>query len=374
MALQSARFRGVPRFDQIHAGVTTAYLRFNDQGDEVREVQYALIDLGYSIPSGATGFFGQQTSGAVVQFKTDHALYPNDPVVGTLTITKLDEYFALPFADRDEWLSWKTRRLPQWNFTRLNELTRLNTGGTFTWNPLSAWVPSAFKNAFVSGISELLDPKGSPVSAYAPSATWGVSPLDVYHCHVVLDGLGPTGHGMPWDDFISQGGQLRVRLNKLGIDAAAAGAIGTPAWKAAYRNLLLAPGPAGGKSFNEQTADILSGLAAASSASWTYKPVRLLWHTFEERLWRPVAMTSSDPRRSWWCEVAPNLSAVTTTPFSASVTFSDVGVSDLLQLCFVIDQARVITVIAGIEMDEVGVLVDLNFQDYQAAKAGLPYP
>ena len=61
-----------------------------EEGDAVRKVQQALIDLGSSIPGGADGVFGTPTGDAVTQFKLDHSLSPPDPVVGPGTITALD--------------------------------------------------------------------------------------------------------------------------------------------------------------------------------------------------------------------------------------------------------------------------------------------
>lgn len=370
MALQSARFRGKPRFDKIHGGDTSAYLRPNNQGDEVRELQYGLIDLGYSIPSGATDFFGAETSAAVVKFKTDNSLFPNDAVAGQKTITTLDGYFAVPFADRDEWLSWQTRRLPLFNFTRQDELNRVNAGGTFTWRPTSSWIPPAFKTAFVKGISQILDPRGSPASTFAPSATWGISPLDLYHCHLVIDGLPSGSTPPPWNDFQSRNSNLAATRDQCRAKADATAAWGTPQWIEKYRSLLHAPPPAGGRSYNEKTADLLNLIAAASTAPATTRPVYMLWHSFEEPIWRPVGMSSHDPRRHWWCEVTPNPSAVTSAPIDISPA---AGYSTLLDnLTFVIDKARGITAIAGAEMEEIATVVNFNLQDWRSAKNGLP--
>lgn len=378
MALQSARFRGKPRFDRIHASDTTAYFRVNDQGDDVAELQNGLIDLGYSIPSGATGFFGGETSTAVVQFKTDHALFPNDPVAGQKTITTLDGYYALPFADREEWLSWTKRRLPAFNFTRQDELNRISAGSSFTWNPASSWIPPVFKTAFVNGITQILDPTGSPASRYAPSATWGISPLDLYHCHLVIDGIpvqiidgrpvqDPTP--APWNDFESRDRNLANTRDQNQAKANAVAAWGTPAWVAKYRSLLLAPAPAGQRSYTEKTADLLNSIAAASTDPATTRPVYMLWHSFEERLWRPSGMTSGDPRRHWWCQVTPNLTAVTAAPVIAA----NMGYSLLFNnLCFVIDKAGQITAIAGAEMDEIATVVNFDLQDWFNAKNGIP--
>ncbi|OMC32538.1 hypothetical protein A5740_12720 [Mycobacterium sp. GA-1841] len=379
MALQSARFRGKPRFDKIHNYDTTAYFRVNDQGDDVRELQNGLLDLGYSIPSGATGFFGAETSTAVVRFKTDHGLHPNDPVAGRETITTLDGYYAVPFADREEWLSWQNRRLPAFNYTRQDEFNRINTGATLTWNPASAWIPPLFKDALVKGISQILDPYGSPVSGYAPSATWGVSPLDLYHCHLVIDGI-PVQiiDGVPrrdpapapWNDIELRDLNLARIRDQCRAKADAVADPGTPAWIANYRSALLAPAPAGQRSYTENAADLLNLIAAASAAPATARPVYMLWHSFEERLWRPPGMRHSDPRRHWWCEATPNLSAVTAAPNNVepkngySIIFNN--------LCFVIDKAGLITAVAGAAMDEIATVVNLDLLEYSKATQGLP--
>ncbi|MFE7546434.1 peptidoglycan-binding domain-containing protein [Streptomyces gardneri] len=82
LQLESARFRGDPVLERIRAADTSAYL------------QYGLIDLDYAIPSGATGFFGNETPQAVTSFKQDEGLRPAAPVVGVETVTRLDGKWA----------------------------------------------------------------------------------------------------------------------------------------------------------------------------------------------------------------------------------------------------------------------------------------
>src|SRR5262249_30906473 len=49
-------------------------------GPAVKKVQEALIDVGYALPRfGADGSFGQETADAVVAFKTNNRISPNDP-------------------------------------------------------------------------------------------------------------------------------------------------------------------------------------------------------------------------------------------------------------------------------------------------------
>ena len=56
MSLRSARFAGNPVLEAIGQGDQASFRRFDAQSDAVRGAQEALIDLGYSIPDGATGF------------------------------------------------------------------------------------------------------------------------------------------------------------------------------------------------------------------------------------------------------------------------------------------------------------------------------
>jgi peptidoglycan hydrolase-like protein with peptidoglycan-binding domain len=61
-------------------------------GPAIAKVQQALIDIGYPMPTfGADGSFGGETGAAVVTFKKDWHLVPDDPVVGPRTMTALDK-------------------------------------------------------------------------------------------------------------------------------------------------------------------------------------------------------------------------------------------------------------------------------------------
>lgn len=88
VALQSPRFAGDPVLEACLAGQHR--MMAPEQGEAVRKVQQALIDLGFSIPGGPDGAFGGDTGEAVTQFKVGHDLFPSDPVVGVGTMTALD--------------------------------------------------------------------------------------------------------------------------------------------------------------------------------------------------------------------------------------------------------------------------------------------
>ena len=141
---------------------------------------------------------------------------------------------------------------------------------------------------------------------------------------------------------------------------------GTPPWTAAYRNLLLAPGQPG---FADQVADLLNGLLANSAAE--QQTLKLLWHTFEIDIWRPVDVGSNDPRRAWWNDVAPTPSSVTQTPFPVSAFGANVG--ELFELAFLIDQDAVVTV-HGETRTEAAALVNLDKAVIDAASLGPPVP
>jgi peptidoglycan hydrolase-like protein with peptidoglycan-binding domain len=96
MPLTSPRFAGNDRLERCAAGDFDARLTLNTVGDFVALVQQALMDLGESLPQfGADGGYGQETTAAVLNYKTRHDLRSPDGsidgIVGPLTMTKLDE-------------------------------------------------------------------------------------------------------------------------------------------------------------------------------------------------------------------------------------------------------------------------------------------
>jgi peptidoglycan hydrolase-like protein with peptidoglycan-binding domain len=366
--LMSARFRGSQTLQDCADGIRSAYLRFGSQGDAVLLLQEALIDLGYDIPDGPTGNFLSQTSAAVVKFKTDETLVPNDPVAGQGTVTRLDGKWALPFADRDEWLSWQTRPIPEWNFTRNSELSRLRGGGVFSFSVESAWFPQPYRDALLTGIIGLLNPNGSPSGPQTPSATWGASPLDLYHCHLVVD-VSSSSTTFSWSSLRTRADALGRRIQALERQAEQSGPEGSPSWARAYRQLLLAPGSGGSRGVLEEATAIFNDIHANSVNE--QQPLRFVWHTFESGLWRPVDVGSDDPRRSWWNMIAPTPGQITVTPFATSQFGANVF--HLFEPNFVIDQNGVITAMVE-TISEVCAIVGLDKRRVDAALAGTTFP
>ena len=68
----------------------TTDLTVGSYGADVTALQQFLISGGYSIPAGATGYFGSQTKSAVTAYQKAHSL-PTTGYVGPLTLALLDK-------------------------------------------------------------------------------------------------------------------------------------------------------------------------------------------------------------------------------------------------------------------------------------------
>ncbi|MFJ2006721.1 hypothetical protein [Streptomyces chartreusis] len=363
--LESARFRGDPILERIRAADTSAYLKFGQSGEHIRAVQHGLMDLGnpaYAIPSGATGNFLNETSNAVVHFKQNEGLSPADPVVGVGTITRLDGKWAWPNADRDEWLSWQTRPISEFNFTRKNEMDRVSSGQTFTFNPVSGAIPTEFQDATTGALAALLDHLGSPDGRYSPSASWGASPFDLYHFHIAVD-IPPAGPAPSWltpGGVAAQARKFKQRAAELQAEADLVAPRGSPAWTSAYRDRLLTPTSGVTRGMVDLFVDVLTAALANSVAEG--QPLRLIWHTFEVPIWRPITVDTLDLRRHWrnTLFLAPS-APLTHPPFTPTVDENNLHYLQFLEPAFLVDQNCVITLF-GPTMTETSALVGLDMK------------
>jgi peptidoglycan hydrolase-like protein with peptidoglycan-binding domain len=66
-------------------------LTIGSRGADVTALQQFLIDGGYGIPAGATGYFGAQTRAAVVAFQKARGITPSVGFVGQLTRAELNK-------------------------------------------------------------------------------------------------------------------------------------------------------------------------------------------------------------------------------------------------------------------------------------------
>lgn len=91
--LVSQLFSGIADLELIAAGGRR--MLAPEVSDSVALVQQALLAIGFPLQgAGVDGSFGQETGNVVAAFKTDRALFPNDPVVGIKTINRLDREVA----------------------------------------------------------------------------------------------------------------------------------------------------------------------------------------------------------------------------------------------------------------------------------------
>jgi hypothetical protein len=370
MPLQSRRFRNEPRLEAIHAGVVASFLRFGDSGPAVKAVQEALIDAGFAIPDGPTGFFGQQTSGAVIDFKRAFSLSPDDPVAGIQTLTTLDNQFARPDADRREWAesfgraaegpatAIDPRPLAAFNFSRFKENERQFIGTPFTFDQQGVQLPEPFRSAFLTGLAGILDPAGSPNGAMTDCGSWGASPFDLYHVHLAVDdafALVPR-----WQELAQQYlGTIRQPVNLMRAAAGTGPDAEGPEWTVRYRELLLGPAPGHDRPVAALVVDWLLAMQAESLAGGA--ELRFLWHSFENNpgRWRPPGMQSTDPRRSWWNAISPAPGPIVQTPFPPGPQLQPW--MDLGQLGFLVDNLAAITLMPTDRVQAAALrLVDMN--------------
>jgi len=62
----------------------TRDLHLGLEGEDVKQLQQYLINKGYQLPSGATGFFGHETRSALIQFQIDKNI---EPAIGYFGVT-----------------------------------------------------------------------------------------------------------------------------------------------------------------------------------------------------------------------------------------------------------------------------------------------
>jgi len=76
------------------AATFTRDLTIGSTGSDVTALQTWLISKGYSIPAGATGYFGTQTQAAVAAYQTANGISPNAGYFGPITRAKVNQAAA----------------------------------------------------------------------------------------------------------------------------------------------------------------------------------------------------------------------------------------------------------------------------------------
>jgi peptidoglycan hydrolase-like protein with peptidoglycan-binding domain len=88
MILKSPRFKANEYLMKVASD--SKVLKRGNIGNSVHLIQQALIDLGYSLPSGSDGIFGPETEKAVLAFQKRNHLVKQEGIVGIETMSKLD--------------------------------------------------------------------------------------------------------------------------------------------------------------------------------------------------------------------------------------------------------------------------------------------
>jgi hypothetical protein len=249
-----------------------------------------------------------------------------------------------PFSDRHEWLSWRDRgavpMVGAFDFTRRDDFTRRSAGRNFTFDAHTLrWLPQPLQDAFTQSFNALLDPSGSPSGRGTPPATWGVSPFDLHHCHLVLrTPPGTTGANAPGGESLSNKlAELRKTITEERQHIAGA-KVGDANWSAEYRRRILAPETG----VLKDAADLAKRALAAGTAS---QPILLIWHSFEFARWRPMTMITSSPPRFWETAVTPNPGFPVPSP--PTEAFERTYARNIISLGFVVTKSGVITVMPG---------------------------
>lgn len=77
----------------------TVDLHLGSSGADVTALQEFLIDAGYSISAGATGYFGSQTKQAVIAYQRANSIAPAAGYIGPLTLARLNRGNVPTFID-----------------------------------------------------------------------------------------------------------------------------------------------------------------------------------------------------------------------------------------------------------------------------------
>ena len=203
---------------------------------------------------------------------------PGDATMGALNAIALSEFEGV--TDFLERRSIILRINPQWNFTRGDFKTLTDMAGlSLRFDASATWLPNVLKDRFLAVLNKLLKP------THAPSATWGVSSLDWYHCHLgVWSGVPNKKFSAASAAWITTAVAARIALEQkrepfIVFHGLPAGNVAL--YRPVYEAFVL----------SADVAILLNTYASLPEAM-------VVHHTFEDEDWRP-GMSPRDPRRHW---------------------------------------------------------------------------
>jgi hypothetical protein len=302
-----------------------------NQFDDVLLVQYLLNrapGVGRPVPPlDENGICDLTTMASIMKYESsigqvpDGRIDPGDSTMTALNAIALSEFEGI--TDPSERSSIIQRPLREWNFTRgdFKTLTEF-ASQQLTFDPLSIWLPAALKSRLLTIFNMLLKP------THTPSATWGVSSFDWYHCHL---GLWSGTFNVPLSpasqSWLSSAKLMSTSISNLVDSHIVAGAIpaaSVPAFQIAYAARLAMP----------DVASLLNTYATLPQAV-------MIHHTYEEQSRRPT-MGSDDVRRHWMVHAN---SQVATSPYrtpeaqNSAQSRVEFACGASIEICFLINKS-----------------------------------
>jgi hypothetical protein len=271
----------------------------------------------------------------------DGRIDPGDSTMVALNAIALSEFEGV--TDFLERRSIILRINPQWNFTRGDFQTLTDIAGlSLRFDPSSIWLPNALKARLLTLFNTLLKPSQDP------AATWGVSSLDWFHCHLGLWSGTPnkpvSAASQAWSAAAVSARESLARERRPFLLFYGIPAENVALYKAAYAAWVLSP----------EVAILLNSYADLPEGV-------IVHHTFEIPDWRPT-MTSGDPRRHWMVDAN---GAIQTPPYRTSKDLdaaffsNDFLCEGTIQINFLIDKAGVIHPVLG-DIRDLSVVTELS--------------
>jgi hypothetical protein len=254
----------------------------------------------------------------------DGRIDPGDSTMVALNAIALSQFEGV--TDFLERRSIILRINPQWNFTRGDFKTLTDMAAlSLRFDPSSVWLPNALKTRLLTLFNKLLS------LGEDPAATWGVSSLDWFHCHLGLWSGTPnkavSAASQAWSNAAVGARESLERERRPFLVFFGIPAENVALYKAAYAAWVLSPDIA---ILLNNFADLPEGV--------------IVHHTFELPDWRPT-MTSGDPRRHWMVDAS---GAIQTPPYRTSKELdaaffsNDFLCEGTIQINFLIDKMGVI--------------------------------
>jgi peptidoglycan hydrolase-like protein with peptidoglycan-binding domain len=158
----------------------TMSLTIGSTGSQVTELQTWLISKGYSIPAGATGYFGTETQAAVAAFQAANGISPDVGYFGPITMAKVNSMLGT---------------------TTTTTTTTTGTTTTSTGTATLTGGEGSINNFQTVGASNITLGTGASQQVYGFQFQAGGSDLEVNRIYYDIANVGTSGTTRPWNVF-----------------------------------------------------------------------------------------------------------------------------------------------------------------------------